>query len=131
MKFLLAFLLFINPALAVLPDERLADPALESRARVISKELRCMICQNQSIDDSDATLAKDLRLLVRERLQAGDTNDAILSYVQQRYGDIVLLKPPFNAATIGLWAGPFVILLIAGVMLLRRRGEYEEEGEDA
>jgi cytochrome c-type biogenesis protein CcmH len=127
MKFLLVFLLFITPALAVLPDERLADPALESRARDISKELRCMICQNQSIDDSDATLAKDLRLLVRERLQAGDTNDAILSYVQARYGDIVLLKPPFNAATIGLWAGPFVILLIAGVMLLRRRGEYDDD----
>ena len=132
MKFLLALLLIITPALAVMPDERLSDPMLESRARVISKELRCMICQNQSIDDSDATLAKDLRLLVRERLQKGDSDEAIFTYVRERYGDIVLLKPPLNAATLMLWGGPFLILLIAGVVLFRKCDRFdEEESKDA
>lgn len=130
MKFIFAFFLLMTPSLAVLPDERLSDPTLEARARIISKELRCMICQNQSIDDSDATLAKDLRLLVRERLIAGDSNAAIFTYVQQRYGDIVLLKPPLNGATIGLWAGPFVILLIAGIVLFRRKESAYNDDDD-
>ncbi len=106
---------FGTPALAVQPDEVLDDPVLESRARDLSKELRCLVCQNQSIDDSDAELARDLRLIVRERLVAGDTNDEVMDFVVARYGDYVLLRPPMNLATAGLWFGPFVVLLIAGV----------------
>lgn len=103
-----------SPALAVLPDEVLDDPALEARAREISKDLRCLVCQNQSIDDSNADLARDLRVVVRERLVAGDTDEEIRYYVVERYGDYVLLTPPFNAATFMLWVGP-VIILIAGI----------------
>lgn len=112
-------------AVAVEPDEMLADPALEARAREISKELRCLVCQNQSIDESDAQLARDLRLLVRERLETGDSDQAVLDYVVSRYGDFVLLAPPFKAATYALWIGPAVILAIGGVAVaafyLRRR----------
>ncbi|SMH55529.1 cytochrome c-type biogenesis protein [Azospirillum agricola] len=114
------------PALAVQPDEVLPDPALESRAREISKELRCLVCQNQSIDDSNAPLARDLRVLVRERLKAGDSDAGVLGYVTDRYGDYVLLRPPFKATTLLLWVGPFAILLLGGVataLFLRgRRG---------
>ncbi|MBC8338381.1 MAG: cytochrome c-type biogenesis protein CcmH [Rhodospirillales bacterium] len=106
---------WLSPALAVNPDEVLSDPALEERARDISKGLRCLVCQNQSIDDSDADLAKDLRVLVRERLSAGDSNDAVIQFVVARYGDFVLLKPPFKPATLALWLGP---VGIAGVGLL-------------
>jgi cytochrome c-type biogenesis protein CcmH len=105
------------PVFAVQPDEMLADPALEARARALSQELRCMVCQNQSIDDSAAPLARDLRLLVRERLQAGDTDRQVLDFLVRRYGDFVLLKPPLNWDTALLWfIGPFV-LLIAGLSL--------------
>ena len=98
------------PAGAVEPGEKLSDPALEARARAISQELRCLVCQNQSIDDSNAPLAKDLRVLVRERLTAGESDRAVMDYVVSRYGDFVLLKPPFNNNTILLWIAPFLCL---------------------
>ncbi len=98
---------------AVEPDEVLADPVLEARARDLSKELRCLVCQNQSIDDSNAGLAKDLRVLVRQRLVAGDSDDEVLDYVVARYGDFVLLRPPIKPVTYLLWFGPAVILALA------------------
>ena len=107
------------PAFAVRPDEMLADPVLEARAREVGKELRCLVCRNQSVDDSDADLAHDLRVLVRERIKAGDTNEQAIAYVRARYGDYVLLKPPFQADTWLLWGGPLAILLLGGVGLLR------------
>ena len=107
---LLVAVLWQTSAWAVNPDEVMADPALESRAREISKGLRCLVCQNQSIDDSDADLAKDLRLLVRERLSKGDNDDQVVEFVVSRYGDFVLLKPPFMATTLLLWLGPLLIL---------------------
>jgi cytochrome c-type biogenesis protein CcmH len=111
---LLLFLLLTPiPAFAVNPDEVLSDPALESRARQISAHLRCMVCQNQSIDDSNAELAKDLRVLVRERLTNGDTDDEVIDYVVSRYGEFVLLNPRLSARTVILWAMP-IALLIAG-----------------
>ncbi|MBP1882893.1 cytochrome c-type biogenesis protein [Sinorhizobium mexicanum] len=125
----LLFALFLSlssvlPALAVNPDEVLADPALEARARAISAKLRCMVCQNQSIDDSNAELAKDLRVLVRERLTNGDTDEAVIAYVVSRYGEFVLLKPRFEAKTVILWGMPVILLLCGGVALVvaaRRR----------
>lgn len=111
-----------GPAIAVNPDERLADPVLEARARALGKSLRCLVCQNQSIDDSNADLAHDLRILVRERLTAGDSDAQVLAYLQSRYGDYVLLKPPVDPATWILWFGPAVVLMIGvGVLVLRRR----------
>ncbi len=111
-----------GPALAVNPDERLADPALEARARTLGKELRCLVCQNQSIDDSNADLAHDLRVLVRQRLVAGDSDAQVLAFLQARYGDYVLLKPPVDPATWVLWFGPAAVLLIgAGLLVARRR----------
>ena len=104
--------LFSQSASAVLPSEVLQDPALEARARDISKHLRCLVCQNQSIDDSEADLAHDLRVLVRQRLAAGDTNQQVIGYIVSRYGDFVLLKPPFEVATWLLWGGPGLILLV-------------------
>lgn len=101
------------PALAVNPDEMLKDPAQEARARSLGAELRCVVCQNQSIDDSDAELARDLRQIVRERISAGDSNDAVKQYLVDRYGDYVLLKPPFNAKTYLLWLGPLLLALAA------------------
>ena len=109
---------------ATSPDEVLADPALEQRARALGKQLRCLVCQNQSIDDSDADLARDLRLLVRERLVAGDSDAAIIEFLTARYGDFVLLRPPVRPATWGLWFGPLLLLVAAGagiVIFLRRR----------
>jgi cytochrome c-type biogenesis protein CcmH len=100
------------PLLAVDPAERLTDPSLEARAREISRELRCLVCQNQSIDDSNADLAQDLRRVVRQRLAAGDSDQAVMDYVVSRYGQFVLLKPPVQPATWPLWFGPAVILLI-------------------
>ena len=122
-RFLAAVLLlaWTLPALALTPDEILKDPALEARARTLSAELRCLVCQNQSIDDSDASLARDLRVLIRERLTAGDTDKQVMDYVVSRYGDFVLLKPRFNAKTAVLWATPFVVLVVAGLALLMRR----------
>jgi cytochrome c-type biogenesis protein CcmH len=108
-----------DPAHAVRPDEMLADPVLEARAREIGRELRCLVCRNQSIDDSDADLAHDLRRLVRERLQQGDTDAQVVAYIRARYGDFVLLRPPFAPATVLLWIGPVVILLLGGFGVAR------------
>ena len=129
---LLALLAAVQPALAVQPDEILADPALEARARVLSQELRCMVCQNQSIDDSDAPLARDLRLLVRERLTAGDSDRQVLDFLVQRYGDFVLLRPPFNWHTALLWLLGPLVLVGAGFGLIRmmRRPASQPGGED-
>jgi cytochrome c-type biogenesis protein CcmH len=130
-----AVLLVTVQSFAVLPEEVLKDPALEARARVISQDLRCLVCQNQSIDDSNAPLAKDLRVIVRERLTVGDTNDQVFGYVVSRYGNYVLLKPPLQADTYLLWASPFIMLVIAlsvAFIYLRRRPEIESsEGIDA
>ena len=105
------------PALAVQPDEILKDPVLEARARALSGGLRCLVCQNQSIDDSEAPLARDLRLLIRERLVKGDTDDQVVNFIVDRYGEYVLLKPRLEARTILLWAGPFLLLLLAAFYL--------------
>lgn len=105
------------PARAVQPDEVLPDPALETRARALSQELRCLVCQNQSIDDSDALLARDLRLLLRERLKNGDSDQQVLDYVVARYGEFVLLRPPLGRHTLLLWLAP-ALLLAAGVIAL-------------
>ncbi len=106
------------PAHAVEPDEILPDAAMEQRARELSAGLRCLVCQNQSIDDSHAPLARDLRLLVRERIKAGDSNTAVLDFVVARYGDFVLLKPPMRGSTLILWLTP-VVVLIGGILLAR------------
>jgi len=127
MRIILLFvlaLLVAGPAQAVQPDEMLADPALEARVREISKEVRCLVCRNESIDDSNAELARDLRLLVRERLTAGDSDAEVLGYLVERYGEFVLLKPQFSLANAVLWgAGPaaFLIGLIAIAAYLRTR----------
>jgi cytochrome c-type biogenesis protein CcmH len=112
------------PALAVEPNERLADPVLEARARALSEELRCLVCQNESIDQSAAPLAHDLRVLLRERIQAGDSDAQAVKFLTDRYGDFVLLKPPVEPATYVLWFGPLALLVVAaagGVVYLRRR----------
>ena len=116
-------LLAPGAAFAVRPDEMLKDPALEARARHLSEELRCMVCQNQSIDDSEAPLAHDLRVLVRQRLEAGDSDRQVLDYLVSRYGDFVLLKPPFKLETLLLWGLPPLALLIglAGLVVMSRR----------
>jgi cytochrome c-type biogenesis protein CcmH len=115
---LILALLVAAPAAAVQPDEMLADPGLEARAREISKELRCLVCRNESIDDSNAELARDLRLLVRERLMAGDSDPEVLRYLVDRYGEFVLLKPQFSAANAALWlAGPLAFLIGLGAII--------------
>jgi cytochrome c-type biogenesis protein CcmH len=126
---LILLALTILPANAVQPDEILSDPALESRARALSADLRCLVCQNQSIDDSNAPLARDLRILLRERLKAGDSDGQAVDFIVARYGDFVLLRPRFTPATWLLWIGPFALLLVAGtvVYLRRRRGSNEAE----
>lgn len=108
------------PGHALRPDELLADPKLEARARDLSLKLRCLVCQNQSIDDSDAPLARDLRVLVRERLSAGDSDAQVLEFLVKRYGEFVLLTPPLKTSTILLWASPFAVLILAGGLLLMR-----------
>ena len=122
--FCLTVLVWHTPAKAVLPDEMLADAAMEARARDISKELRCLVCQNQSIDESDADLARDLRVLVRERLMMGDSNAEVLDFITRRYGDFVLLTPPVKSTTYLLWGAP-VALMVLGlavfVTIMRRR----------
>jgi cytochrome c-type biogenesis protein CcmH len=110
-----------GPALAVQPDEILKDPALEARARAISAGLRCLVCQNQSIDDSDATVARDLRILIREQLVKNQTDEQVVSFVVERYGDYVLLKPRLTAKTMILWFTPFLVVLLGGFYLLRAR----------
>jgi cytochrome c-type biogenesis protein CcmH len=115
---------------AVLPDEVLKDATLESRARLISQDLRCLVCQNQSIDDSDASLARDLRLIVRERLTAGDSDSQVFDYVVARYGNFVLLKPPVQSDTALLWAAPFILLgaaLASIIIYLGQRPALEDE----
>ena len=117
-------LLAAGPVAAVLPEEQLADPALEARARDLSQDLRCVVCQNQSIDDSDAPLAADLRAIVRERLAAGDSDEEVMAYIVARYGNFVLLKPPLDLQTILLWSAPLLVLIPGGlglVLYLRRR----------
>jgi cytochrome c-type biogenesis protein CcmH len=128
-KFLHALMLLVAlissaPAFAVEPNEMLADPALEARARTLSKELRCMVCQNESIDDSAAPLAHDLRVLVRERLKAGDSDTQVVDFLVARYGEFVLLKPRLSWHTLALWGLPPAVLVIGIVMLIivvRRR----------
>ncbi|GLS35825.1 cytochrome c biogenesis protein [Mesorhizobium tianshanense] len=115
---LLLTLLFCGTALAVKPDEVLADPALEARARTLSEELRCMVCQNQSIDESDADLARDLRVLVRQRLVAGDTDQQVIDYIVSRYGEFVLLKPRFSLRNALLWGTPVLLLLAGGIFIV-------------
>jgi cytochrome c-type biogenesis protein CcmH len=116
---MVSIIFLATPAHAVQPNEMLADPALEARARDIGRELRCLVCRNQSIDDSDADLAHDLRVLVRERLKEGDTNDQVIAYVRSRYGDFVLLRPPFAVGTVLLWVGPLLILLLGAFGVAR------------
>lgn len=122
---LLSLALLCAPAHAVVdPREMLPDPAQEQRARAIGRGLRCLVCQNQSIDDSNADLARDLRRIVRERIAAGDSDDQVVQFITDRYGDYVLLRPPVNAVTLGLWAAPALILIAGGavaVAYLRRR----------
>ncbi len=122
--FALAFLVvlqFATAAVAVQPDEMLAEPKLEARARALSRELRCMVCQNQSIDDSEAPLARDLRILVRERLQAGDSDAQVLDFLTARYGEFVLLKPPLTWHTALLWLAPSGVLMLGMVTLIMAR----------
>jgi cytochrome c-type biogenesis protein CcmH len=106
-------------ATAVQPEEKLADPRLEARARALSAELRCLVCQNQSIDDSDAPPARDLRLLVRERLSAGESDSEVMKFLVDRYGEFILLRPRLTASTAVLWIAPLLILLL-GIVLVRR-----------
>ena len=133
LRVLLVFaLLGLSPSRswAVQPDEMLKDPGLETRARTISAELRCLVCQNQSIDDSDAPLARDLRLLVRERLRAGDSNAQVMQFLVDRYGDFVLLRPRFDAKTYALWLAPLLIFL-TGLVLARRLFRASSQADSA
>lgn len=117
-------LLVASPALAADPSEMLKDPVLEKQAEELGKELRCLVCQNESIEDSNADLARDLRVIVRERIAKGETPDQVKQYVVDRYGDYVLLNPPFKASTLVLWVGPFALLVVGGLAALavfRRR----------
>ena len=128
--FIISMLVLLAPgaARAVTPDEMLKDPALEARARELSQELRCLVCQNQSIDDSEAPLAHDLRVLVRERLKAGDSNRQVLDFLVARYGEFVLLKPRFELHTLLLWGLPPLALIggVAGLLLAMRRRKTQE-----
>ncbi len=108
--FSVALALMSSPAFAVEPDEILADPALEARARALTQELRCVVCQNQSVDDSDAPLARDMRVLVRERIKAGETDEEVRAFVVARYGKFVLLRPPLEGDTLILWFAPFAVV---------------------
>ena len=129
MKYLHALSLFValvisSHAWAVEPDEMLSNPVLEARARAISKELRCMVCQNESIDESEAPLARDLRVLVRQRIMAGDSDAQIINFLVSRYGEFILLKPPLSWNTLALWGGPPALLILGILMIVvveRRR----------
>jgi len=128
----LALAVLASPAVAVQPDEILDDPALEARARDISQGLRCLVCRNENIDDSNADLARDLRLLVRERLEAGDSDEAVVDYITDRYGEYVLLMPTTGGANWLLWAaGPVLFIggLAIGVVFIRRRSQASAAGE--
>jgi cytochrome c-type biogenesis protein CcmH len=127
---IIGLLFFPLPASAVNPGEILSDPNLEKRARSISKGLRCVVCQNQSIDDSDAELARDMRILVRDRILSGDSDTAVINYIVSRYGDFVLLNPPVKGVTLILWFGPIFIALIGLVSLFlffQRQRKYLSE----
>ena len=122
------------PALAVEPDEMLKDPKLEARARRISQQLRCLVCQNENIDESNADLARDIRILLRERLKAGDTDEEAIQYLVDRYGEYVLLKPRFAPHTLILWVGPFLVLglgLLSAAIYMRRRVKQAPEATRA
>ena len=128
-RLILALCLLAAPAFAVQPDEILGDPALEARARELSKGLRCLVCRNENIDESNAELARDLRLLVRERLVAGDSDDEVIAYLVDRYGEFVLLQPTVRGENLILWiAGPAMFLLALGgaLIYLRRRRPISE-----
>lgn len=112
-------LLVATTSFAVEPDEMLADPALEERARIVSQDLKCVVCQNETIDESNASLAQDMRRLVRQRILAGDSNQAVLDYMVDRYGDFVLLRPRVTGQTLLLWFGPFALLLLGGLIVAR------------
>jgi len=130
----IGFVAWVGAAHAVQPDEVMTDPAQEARARNLSRELRCMVCQNQSIDDSEASLARDLRLLVRERIRAGDSDGQVIDYLVARYGDFVLLKPPFKPETLLLWLLPPLALLGGGIAVwaqARRRKAAASTGPEA
>jgi cytochrome c-type biogenesis protein CcmH len=116
---LLGLMIAALPAYAVQPDEMLRDPVLEGRARALSAELRCMVCQNQSIDDSDAPLARDIRLLIRDRIAKGESNDVVRSFLVSRYGDFILLRPPFKMETLLLWFGAPLALVLGAVTMWR------------
>jgi cytochrome c-type biogenesis protein CcmH len=126
-RFAIAIILVTTAAHAVQPDEILKDPILEARARDISSGLRCLVCQNQSIDDSEATVAKDLRILIREQLQHNKTDTEVVEFVVARYGEYVLLKPRFKASTVLLWAAPFLILLAGFALAFRKKALPEAE----
>jgi cytochrome c-type biogenesis protein CcmH len=136
-KYFYAFMLLVallapSPLWAVEPDEMLSDPTLEARARALSKELRCMVCQNESIDDSGAPLAHDLRVLVRDRIKAGDSDRQVLDFLVARYGEFVLLRPRLSWHTVALWGLPPAVLLVGAVVILmdlrrRRTAQAEEE----
>jgi cytochrome c-type biogenesis protein CcmH len=125
----LLFSLLAAPAVAQYVDQPLSDPMLEKRAQGLHKEIRCLVCQNQAIADSNAHLARQLRVIVRERLEAGDNNDDVKSYLVERYGDWVLMRPPLNASTLILWIAPFVILAFvlggAAMFVIRRRRQQQ------
>jgi cytochrome c-type biogenesis protein CcmH len=132
-RFLLVLMLLAAPLAAVQPEEVLDDPVLENRARDLSKELRCLVCRNESIDESNADLARDLRLLVRERLVAGDTDDEVMAFVVARYGEYVLLRPQAGGANTILWlAGPalLVLALLTGLAYIRSRSRQETPSND-
>ena len=136
-SFVLSFLViwglaFAGPAFSVEPDEILQDPVLEARARVLSKELRCLVCQNENIDSSHAPLARDLRVLLRERLVAGDSDDQIRTFLVERFGDFVLLKPPVQGNTLVLWLAPalFMMLALLGVVGYTRGARTSSRDQD-
>ena len=131
-RLVLIWLLLATPLMAVQPDEVLDDPALEARARELSKGLRCLVCQNESIDESDASLARDLRILLRDRLVAGDSDEEAVDFIVARYGEFVLLNPTLGGANWILWgAGPLMLLLASGIglMYLRGRATGQAPGE--
>ena len=127
MRLLVVLLFLAAPSYALDPGEALKDPALETRARALSQELRCLVCQNQSIDDSDAPLARDLRQMVRARLQAGDSDDEIRAAVVERYGEFALFRPRFGAHTFALWAMPLFILLVGGLLAWRLTSKAQRQ----
>ncbi|TJW12612.1 MAG: cytochrome c-type biogenesis protein CcmH [Mesorhizobium sp.] len=128
---LLLTLVFAGAAFAVRPDEVLVDPALEARARALSEGLRCMVCQNQSIDESDADLARDLRIVVRQRLVAGDTDQQVMDYIVSRYGEFVLLKPRFSLRNALLWGTPVLLLFAGGIFIVLNVRSRRSTASDA